>query len=59
MTRLMGMEQLPLLHTLRILKTAIDFDSFINQKLPISLSSVEFATFKSKADREIQQSLAK
>ncbi|MEK3748274.1 hypothetical protein NYE25_08520 [Paenibacillus sp. FSL E2-8871] len=59
LTRLTGMEQLPLLHTLRILKTAIDFDSFIHQKLPNSLSSVEFATFKSKADREIQQSLAK
>lgn len=59
LTRLTGMEQLPLLHTLRILKTAIDFDSFIHQKLTNSLSSVEFATFKSKADREIQQSLAK
>jgi len=59
LTHLRRMEQLPLLHTLRILKTAIDFDSFINQKLPNSLSSVEFATFKSKADREIQQSLLK
>ncbi|MWV46215.1 hypothetical protein GRF59_21645 [Paenibacillus sp. HJL G12] len=59
LTRLMGMEQLPLLHKLHIFKTAIDFDSFINQKLPNSLSSVEFATFKSKADQEIQQSLLK
>lgn len=59
LTRLVGMEQLPLLHKLRIFKTAIDFDSFINQKLPNSLSSVEFATFKSKADQEIQQSLLK
>lgn len=59
LTRLEGMDQLPSLHTLRIFKTAIDYDSFIHQKLPKSLSSVEFATFKSKADREIQQSLAK
>ncbi|AIQ61651.1 hypothetical protein [Paenibacillus borealis] len=58
LTRLAGMDQLPSLNTLRILGTAIDYDSFIHQKLPGSLSSVEFATFKSKADREIQQSLA-
>ncbi|AIQ33089.1 MULTISPECIES: hypothetical protein [Paenibacillus] len=58
LTRLTGMDQLPSLHTLRILGTAINYDSFIQQKLPNSLSSVEFATFKSKADREIQQSLA-
>lgn len=57
LTGLTGMEQLPWLHKLRILNTAIDFDSFINQKLPSSLFSVEFATFKSKADREIQHSL--
>ncbi|MEK3916330.1 hypothetical protein [Paenibacillus sp. FSL H7-0331] len=42
-----------LLHKLRIFKTAIDL------KLPNSLSTVEFATFKSKADQEIQQSLLK
>ncbi|WP_422658914.1 hypothetical protein ACK8P5_25205 [Paenibacillus sp. EC2-1] len=59
LTRLIGMEHLPLLHKLRILKTAIDFDSYIHQKLPSSLSSVEFATFKGKADQEIQQSLIK
>ncbi|SEG23734.1 hypothetical protein [Paenibacillus sp. UNC499MF] len=59
LSRLTGLERLPVLHKLRLLKTAIDFDSFINQKLPNSLSSVEFATFKSKADREIQQSLLK
>ncbi|KHL96218.1 hypothetical protein QW71_08345 [Paenibacillus sp. IHB B 3415] len=58
LTRLTGMDQLPSLHTLRILGTAIDYDSFIQQKLPNFLSSVEFATFKSKTDREIQQSLA-
>ncbi|WP_262684391.1 hypothetical protein [Paenibacillus baimaensis] len=42
-----------LLHKLRIFKTAIDL------KLPNSLSTVEFATFKSKVDQEIQQSLLK
>ncbi|MFS0841084.1 hypothetical protein [Paenibacillus sp. 1P03SA] len=59
LSRLTGLERLPVLHKLRLLKTAVDFDSFINQKLPNSLSSVEFTTFKSKADREIQQSLSK
>lgn len=59
LTRVTGMKQLPSLRKLRIVKTAIDFDSFIHQQLPQSLSSVEFATFKSKADQEIQQALIK
>ncbi|MCQ6563475.1 hypothetical protein [Paenibacillus mendelii] len=57
LTRLTGLEKLPVLRKLRIRKTAIDFDSFINQKLPCSLSAVEFETFKSKVDQDIQQSL--
>lgn len=43
----------------RILKTSIDFDSFIQQKLPSSLSTVEFVTAKRKVDQEIQESLLK
>ncbi|GIP36501.1 hypothetical protein [Paenibacillus sp. J2TS4] len=59
LARLTGMEQLPSLRKLRIFKTAIDFDSFIRQKLPSALSTVEFATSKSKVDQEIQESLLK
>lgn len=56
---LSGMERLPSLRKLRIFKTAVDFDSFIGQKLPSSLSELEFATSKSKVDQEIQESLFK
>ncbi|GKU77226.1 hypothetical protein [Paenibacillus sp. L3-i20] len=59
LTRMTGLEQLSSLHTLRIFKTAIDFDSFINQILSSSLTTVEFATAKSKVDQEIQHSLSK
>lgn len=59
LTHLTGMEQLSSLRKLRIFKTAIDFDSFINQKLPNALSTVEFATLKRKTDKEIQESLVK
>lgn len=59
LVRLMGMEQLPSLRKLRIFKTAIDFDSFIDQKLPSTLSTVEFVTAKSKVDQEIQEALLK
>ena len=59
LARLSGMEQLPSLRKLRIFKTAIDFDSFIHQKLPRSLAELEFATSKSKVDQEIEESLLK
>ncbi|AWX59035.1 hypothetical protein AB432_030060 [Brevibacillus brevis] len=59
LARLTGMEQLPSLRKLRILKTAIDFDTFIHQKLPSALSTVEFVTTKTKVDQEIQESLVK
>ncbi|MEK8130106.1 hypothetical protein WMW72_19560 [Paenibacillus filicis] len=59
LTRLLNMEQLPALRKLRIFKTAIDFDSFIHQKLPSALTEFEFATSKSKLDQEIQESLFK
>lgn len=59
LARLSGLERLPSLHKLRILKTAIDFDSFIGQKLPSTLSELEFITSKSKIDQKIQDSLFK
>lgn len=59
LARLSGMERLPSLRKLRISKTAIDFDSFIRQKLPSALSELEFTTSKSKVDLEIQDSLFK
>lgn len=54
---LSGMERLPSLRQLRILKTAIDFDPFMRQKLPSALSELEFITAKSELDQEIQASL--
>ncbi len=59
LTGLTGMKQLSSMRKLRIFKTAIDFDCFIHQNLPSSLSIVEFATAKSKVDQEIQNSLLK
>ncbi|MGM1047687.1 MAG: hypothetical protein ACQEXX_16300 [Bacillota bacterium] len=59
LARLSGMERLPSLRKLRVFKTAIDFDSFIRQKLPSALSELEFITSKSKVDQEIQDSLFK
>ncbi|MNP29418.1 hypothetical protein D3C76_1224440 [compost metagenome] len=59
LARLSGMWRLPSLRRLRIFKTAIDYDSFIRQKLPSALSQLEFMTSKSKADQEIQDSLLK
>ncbi|SEC78296.1 hypothetical protein SAMN05443246_5359 [Paenibacillus sp. GP183] len=59
LTSLTGLDELPSLQLLRIFKTSIDFDSFIRQKLPKSLSTLYFATSKSKVDHEIQKSLFK
>ncbi|MCR8844451.1 hypothetical protein NQ117_12220 [Paenibacillus sp. SC116] len=59
LVRLTGLEQLPSLSKLRLLKTGIDFDSFILQGLPGSLAAVDFVTTKNKVDQEIQQSLSK
>jgi len=59
LSHLLGMERLLSLSKLRIFKTAIDFDSFIQQKLPGTLSEFEFTTSKSKVDQEIQDSLSK
>ncbi|MDQ0897466.1 hypothetical protein [Paenibacillus sp. V4I7] len=57
LTSLTGLDQLPSLQLLSIYKTSIDFDSFIRQKLPNSLTTLYFATSKSKVDHEIQKSL--
>ncbi|WP_042161228.1 hypothetical protein [Paenibacillus gorillae] len=59
LTHLPGIEQLPSLRKLRIMRTAIDFDSFIAQELPSALSELEFTTSKSKANQEIEDSLLK
>lgn len=59
MSHLSGIERLPSLRKLRIFKTAIDFDSFIQQKLPGALSEFEFTTAKNKVDQAIQDSLFK
>ncbi|GGG69744.1 hypothetical protein [Paenibacillus radicis (ex Gao et al. 2016)] len=59
LAHLLGIEQLPSLRKLRIMRTAIDFDSFISQELPSALSEVEFTTSKSKADQAIEGSLLK
>lgn len=59
LARLSGMEQLPSLRKLRIFKTSIDFNFFIQQKLPSALSELEFMTSKSSVDKEIQNSLLK
>ncbi|TVX89768.1 hypothetical protein [Paenibacillus agilis] len=55
--RLTGLEQLSSLRKLRLLKTSVDFESFIQQQLPSSLSTMEFVTGKNKADQEIKQLL--
>lgn len=57
LTSLTGLDQLPSLQTLRIYKTSIDFDSFIRQKLPDSMSNLRFATSNKKEDQAIQKSL--
>lgn len=57
LTSLTGLDKLPSLHTLRIYKTSIDYDFFIRQKLPDSLTSLNFETSKRKMDQEIQKSL--
>lgn len=54
---LTGLENLPSLKQLRIYKTEIDFEKFVNQKFPKSLKIFAFYTSKQKVDREIKQVL--
>ena len=59
LNRLTGMEQLPSLGKLCIFKTSIDFNLFIQQKLPSALSELEFITSRRSVDKEIQDALLK
>ncbi|WP_350287280.1 hypothetical protein [uncultured Croceitalea sp.] len=56
---LSGLENLNNLSQLRIYKTDIDFDSFINQSFPKSLDIFAFYTSKTKIDKGIKERLLK
>ncbi len=56
---LTGLDKLSFLEQLRIYKTAIDFDSFSNQRLPASLKTLAFYTTKKKVDDKIRETLDK
>jgi len=58
-TSLIGLEKLKGLNQLRISRTGIDFDKFIEQQFPLSLEILAFYTAKSKIDKEIKQRLLK
>ena len=58
-THLTGLEKLTNLNQLRIYKTNIDFDDFINQKFPNSLDILAFYTSKTKIDKGIKERLLK
>ncbi|WP_123042834.1 hypothetical protein [Cohnella candidum] len=52
-----GLENLPSLRKLVLFKMAVDFETFIQQRRPETLSFFTFATGKAKVDREIQRTL--
>lgn len=52
-----GLENLPSLRKLVLYKMAIDFDTFIQQQRPNTLSFFTFTTGMAKVDREIQRTL--
>lgn len=56
---LTGLEKLSRLNQLRIYKTDINFDEFINQHFPKSLDILAFYTAKTKIDKEIKEKLLK
>jgi protein phosphatase 1 regulatory subunit 7 len=57
LTDISNLDNLISLKKLRIYKTNIDFDSFINQIKDVSLNEVGFYTGKTKVDKEIEKSL--
>lgn len=59
LSSLTGLEHLPLLHQLRIYKTALDFDKLIKQPLPSMLKIFAFYTTKQKVDSKIKATLEK
>jgi hypothetical protein len=56
---LSGLEKLSGLKQLRIYKTEINFDEFIQQQFPKSLDILAFYTSKTKIDKEIKKKLLK
>lgn len=52
-----GLENLPELETIRIYKTAINFETIINQKLSSKLQKFQFYTGKAKIDKNIQMQI--
>jgi len=52
-----GLENLPTLNQLRIYKTAIDFENFIQQSLPSKLKILSFYTAKIKVDSLLKSRL--
>lgn len=56
---LTGLEKLNGLKELRIYKTEINFDEFIQQQFPKSLDILTFYTSKTKIDKEIKERLLK
>jgi protein phosphatase 1 regulatory subunit 7 len=59
LTSLKGLENLPNLQRLRISKTNLNFESFIEQHFPDALRSVMFISGGAKAQREINQVIEK
>jgi hypothetical protein len=57
--KIAGIEGLKGLSSLRVYKTAIDYDSFVADSVPISLKTFAFYTGKSKRDSEIRMDLEK
>jgi len=54
---LTGLENLPALHQLRVSKTDIDFEKFIQQPLPSKLKILAFYTSKNKVDSQLKSRL--
>jgi hypothetical protein len=54
-----GIDGLKMLSSLRVYKTAIDYDKFVGSSIPSSLKDFAFFTGKSKRDSEIRSDLKK
>ncbi|SDF72413.1 hypothetical protein SAMN05192573_101220 [Mucilaginibacter gossypii] len=54
---LTGIENLPELHQLRVYRTDIDFEKFIQQPLPLKLKILAFYTAKNKVDAQLKSRL--
>lgn len=54
-----GIDDLKMLSSLRVYKTAIDYDKFVAGSMPTNLETLAFYTGKSKRDSEIRSDLEK